>query len=78
MDSVTDKTYRNSADIARVTGLNTPQEILVQKYYQWVPFVLIIQAIIFRLPLFMWKSFENGLMSQLCSHLGSLILSVSI
>lgn len=34
-------------------------------YYQWVGFVLFLQAVTFYLPHYMWKITENGLMKSL-------------
>lgn len=34
-------------------------EIVFHSYYQWVPFVLFLQAILFYLPHYFWKSVEG-------------------
>ncbi|XP_017464203.1 PREDICTED: innexin inx7-like, partial [Rhagoletis zephyria] len=36
------------------------EEIKRHAYYQWVPFVLFAQAILFYIPHILWKSFEGG------------------
>lgn len=41
-----------------------------QKYYQWVIIVLIIQAVMFYTPAFLWKGWECGRIKQLCDTLG--------
>ncbi|XP_018333548.1 innexin inx7-like isoform X3 [Agrilus planipennis] len=43
-------------------GYNSPEPIIRHSYYQWVPFVLFIQAIMFHLPHLIWKHYEGGQM----------------
>lgn len=45
------------------------------KYYQWVCFVLFFQAILFYVPRYLWKTWENGRIKMLASHLDSLLMS---
>lgn len=40
------------------------------RYYQWVILMLLIQAIIFYFPSFLWKMWEGQRMLQLCSDAG--------
>lgn len=44
-----------------------------QKYYQWISIVLMIQAILFYTPAYLWRSWERGRIRQLCRSLGSLL-----
>jgi hypothetical protein len=39
-------------------------------YYQWVVFMLAINAILFKIPHLLWKSFEGGLMKKFHSGKG--------
>jgi len=40
-----------------------------QKYYQWVVFVFILQAIMFFLPSYLWSVWEAGRLDMLCENL---------
>jgi len=43
-------------------GINLPDdEVVYHAYYQWVPIVLFLQAVVFYLPRYLWKSAEGGL-----------------
>jgi len=44
-------------------------EIVHHKYYQWVVFVLFLQAAMFHLPRIIWKHTEGGLMQMLVGDL---------
>lgn len=44
-------------------------ERLYQKYYQWVPFVLAIQAFLFSFPKHLWRFFEGERLQNLCKDL---------
>lgn len=38
-------------------------------YYQYVPIILFIQAVLFYLPHYLWKLWENGTISSICKRL---------
>jgi len=43
-------------------GLNDDEdEIVYHAYYQWVPLMLFVQAMLFYAPRYIWKSAEGGL-----------------
>lgn len=44
-------------------------EVIVHQYYQWVCFVLFLQALMFYLPHYLWKSWESGRMKALTADL---------
>ncbi|XP_046398257.1 innexin inx2-like [Ischnura elegans] len=46
------------------------ERVEYQKYYQWVGFVLILQAVLFYVPFYLWNLWEGG-------RIRSLVLSVS-
>jgi hypothetical protein len=55
-----------------IQGLGTPKEeeqLIYHKYYQWVGFFLIFQAIAFFLPHLIWKYREGGRMRSLLEDL---------
>merc|ERR1712107_783905 len=45
------------------------EEVVHHKYYQWVVFVLFLQAACFHLPRLIWKHSEGGLMKMLVGNL---------
>jgi len=45
------------------------EEVVHHKYYQWVVFVLFLQAAMFHLPRIIWKHSEGGLMKMLVGEL---------
>ncbi|KAI4459819.1 innexin [Holotrichia oblita] len=51
------------------------EEIKRHAYYQWVPFVLFAQAIMFYLPHLFWKSIEGGKIKRLAEGLHHGIVS---
>jgi len=52
-----------------VAPLVPGEEVVYHKYYQWVVFVLFIQAMMFHLPRIVWKHSEGGLMKNLVGDL---------
>ena len=55
-----------------IPGLGTPQEgeqMIYHKYYQWVGFFLIFEAITFFIPRLVWKFSEGGRMRTLLEDL---------
>lgn len=49
-------------------------EIKYHAYYQWVPFVLVLQAIMFYIPRYLWKNMEGGLFTTILAGLDKLTL----
>uniref|UniRef100_A0A1B0BMK9 Innexin n=1 Tax=Glossina palpalis gambiensis TaxID=67801 RepID=A0A1B0BMK9_9MUSC len=49
------------------------QEKRYHSYYQWVPFVLFFQGLLFYLPHWIWKSLEDGKMRSITDGLRGLI-----
>lgn len=41
-----------------------------QRYYQWIPLLLLVQAVISYVPAYAWKVSECGLLHKLCDNLG--------
>lgn len=50
------------------------EERIYQAYYQWVTPTLMIMAVIFYLPHFIWHSWEGGTMNKLLKDIGELKL----
>lgn len=51
------------------------REIKVLAYYQWVGMVLFIQGLLFHLPHYLWKVWENGLIKAITGGLRVALLS---
>ncbi|XP_071522205.1 innexin inx2-like [Panulirus ornatus] len=49
-------------------------EIVYHAYYQWVPFVLVLQAIMFYVPRYLWKNMEGGLFTTILAGLDKLTM----
>jgi len=52
-----------------IAPIEPGEEVVYHKYYQWVVFVLFLQATMFHLPRIIWKHSEGGLMRRLVGDL---------
>ena len=50
-----------------ISGLT---ERVYLRYYQWIILVLLLQALVFYIPSFLWKVWEGERLKQLCSEVG--------
>ena len=53
-------------------GVGPPEpddELTFHSYYQWVPFVLFVQGILFYVPHWIWKMWEKGLFKTVIQNL---------
>ncbi|XP_050074904.1 innexin inx2-like [Anopheles maculipalpis] len=67
----------DSTDLVKINakiGHIPESERSYQKYYQWVVFILALQAGMFSLPNFLWKAWEAGRLQSLCDGLTSPIV----
>merc|ERR1711990_155991 len=55
--------------IAPLAELQEGEEVKYHKYYQWVAFVLFLQAAFFYLPKFLWDTSEGGRIKMLVQDL---------
>ena len=51
-------------------------EVVKHAYYQWVPFVLVLQGVMFYIPHYLWKIFEDRLLDKITKGLRGTILSL--
>ncbi|XP_053674606.1 innexin inx4-like [Anopheles nili] len=61
-----------STDLVKINakiGHIPESERSYQKYYQWVVFILALQACLFTLPNILWKAWEGGRLQALCDGL---------
>ncbi|XP_023231287.1 innexin shaking-B-like [Centruroides sculpturatus] len=56
-----------------VDSVQDEKEFRYHKYYQWVCFVLFLQAALFYMPRWAWKVMENGKMESISKHLDFVI-----
>uniref|UniRef100_A0AAG5D7M5 Innexin n=1 Tax=Anopheles atroparvus TaxID=41427 RepID=A0AAG5D7M5_ANOAO len=67
----------DSTDLVKISskiGHIPEEERSYQKYYQWVVFILAIQAALFTLPNLLWKIWEAGRLQALCEGLTTPLL----
>jgi len=60
-----------------VAPLEEGEEVVYHKYYQWVVFVLFLQAAMFHIPRIVWKHSEGGLMKMLVGDLTDPLMLVN-
>merc|ERR1712002_1432974 len=46
---------------------NDEGDRVVHAYYQWVPFVLFLQGVMFYIPHYLWKTFEHKKIDKITS-----------
>lgn len=51
-------------------GNTNEEERIYLRYYQWVVVILMVQAIAFYFPSFLWNIWEGNRLKQLCSDIG--------
>jgi len=52
-----------------IAPLQAGEEVVYHKYYQWVVFVLFLQALCFHIPRLIWKNSEGGIVKMLVGDL---------
>ena len=61
-----------------IAPIEPGEEVVYHKYYQWVVFVLFLQATMFHLPRVIWKHNEGGLMKSLVGDLTNPLYLVKV
>ena len=61
-----------------IAPLEPGEDVVYHKYYQWVVFVLFIQAVMFHIPRIIWKHAEGGLMKNLVGDLTNPVLIIKV
>lgn len=58
------------------SGIQVPREtkekyqaFFWHRYYQYIPIILFLQAVFFYFPHYLWKMWENGIVSSICKQL---------
>ncbi|XP_059083716.1 innexin inx3-like isoform X2 [Tigriopus californicus] len=59
-----------------VEPLGDPNDRVIHAYYQWVPFVLFFQGLLFYFPHWLWKTFEDRKLDKITSGLRGRTLSL--
>lgn len=68
-DSTFDDLKNHTKKIVDGLTLKQNDEIIWQKYYQWVCIIFGLQALLFYLPRYIWKYWEGGRMELLVQDL---------
>ena len=58
------------------TWIEEESEVVKHAYYQWVPFVLFLQGVMFYIPHYFWKIFEDRLLDKITKGLRGPTLSL--
>ena len=60
--------------IAPPSEIKEDEKFRYHKYYQWICFTLIFQALLFYIPRYLWKTWENGKVKMLVQNMNVPIL----
>ncbi|XP_063868593.1 innexin inx2-like isoform X1 [Scylla paramamosain] len=68
--------YKGAGQIYPGIGATTSNgEFVYHAYYQWVPFVLFLQAIMFYAPYWLWKMWEGGVVDSASTDLAAPVMN---